>query len=222
MSTTGEPAIDQQPIDPPAGLRPVPPQLIETRMALHRLAEEVVSPARAQATGKIGLRATVDGFGTPEFGDGRQVRVEGTDLVRIGRGQEQSREPLDVDPGAAAFLADWYAFAADVLLRLRVGAGEAGAASLIQLWPEHFDIAVELGRESAGARATYGASPGDAQHAEPYLYVGPWVAPKEGELWQARGFPGAELTYAVLVDCADQCAAALEFFRARMAALSSN
>ena len=44
-----------------------------------------------------------------------------------------------------------------------------------QIWPEHFDLACELGAD-AGTRARYGASPGDAAIPQPYLYVGPWDA----------------------------------------------
>lgn len=87
------------------------------------------------------------------------------------------------------------------------------------LWPEHFDVAIEHGSEAAGERATYGLSPGDENHPEPYLYVGPWRQGVAGELWQARGFPGAELAYADLLAAADQRAAALDFFHTRQAAL---
>ena len=59
------------------------------------------------------------------------------------------------------------------------------------------------GAEAAGRRANYGASPGDDGHTEPYLYVGPWSAEVEGELWNATGFTGAELRYSDLLD-ADQ------------------
>ena len=46
-------------------------------------------------------------------------------------------------------------------------------SSSSQLWPEHFDLACEIGDADAGTRANYGASPGDAAIPEPYLYVGP-------------------------------------------------
>ena len=89
----------------------------------------------------------------------------------------------------------------------------------MQLWPEHFDLAVELGSEATGARAAYGLSPGDEHHAEPYLYVAPWVAPAPGDLWQATGFSGAELPYSELLGAPDQRDTALAFFRARLRAL---
>ena len=89
----------------------------------------------------------------------------------------------------------------------------------MQLWPEHFDLAVDLGSEAAQARATYGLSPGDEDHPEPYLYVAPWAPPATGDLWQATGFTGAELPYSELLDATDQRETALAFFCARLLAL---
>jgi hypothetical protein len=200
----------------------LPADFVATRLALHELAETVVSPARREANGKIGLRYTRGGFGTPFFGEDRQVRVERAELVFVERGQETRREPVEVDASAAGSLGDWYGFAASVLEELRAGGDvQLQDPSRVQLWPEHFDIAFELGREDAGARATYGCSPGDEQHPEPYLYVGPWVAPRAGELWNATAFSGAEMAYASLLEAEDQRAAALEFFSVRLAALSA-
>jgi hypothetical protein len=222
-----------------------PPGLAATRVALHRLAEHVISPARRHANGKIGLRYTRGGFGTPFFGDDVQVRVAGSELVVdaggvlrrapittldaaadfVGRtllpdDVSLGPEPLDVDPAASAFLGDWYGFAASVLEELRAEAGPARDPSRVQLWPEHFDLAVELGLEASGARAGYGLSPGDEQHPEPYVYVAPWVAPPAGELWQAAGFSGAEMSYGELLAASDQRQAVLEFLRVRLAALT--
>lgn len=87
------------------------------------------------------------------------------------------------------------------------------APAAVQLWPEHFDIGVDFGSEDG--RANYGASPGDEGHPEPYLYVGPWTATPSGELWNAEGFPGAEMAYADLLAAEDRRGAALEFFRVR-------
>ena len=125
-----------------------------------------------------------------------------------------------MDPGAAAFLGDWYGFAASVLEELRASAGRDADPSRVQLWPGQLDLAVELGREDRRARATYGLSPGDDAHPEPYVYVAPWVEPEAGELWQASGFSGAELTYAELLGAEDQRAAALEYLHTRMSALT--
>ena len=90
----------------------------------------------------------------------------------------------------------------------------------MQLWPEHFDLAVELGaRGRPGGAPAYGASPGDELHPEPYLYVAPWKAPPPGGLWNATAFRGAELPLAALLDAPDQRAAALAFLRERLTAL---
>jgi hypothetical protein len=202
-------------------LEPVPPSFAETRVVLHKVAEAVVSPAR-KPDNEIALRYTRGGFGTPFFeqdGADCQVRVERGELVRQ-RGQEETRErlPDGVDAAAATALGDFYGLACSVLEQLRADEAE-GDPSIVQLWPEHFDIAIELGSESAGRRANFGASPGDDDHPEPYFYVGPWTAAVSGELWNATGFKGAELTYAELLGSDDHRRAALEFFRERYRAL---
>ena len=106
-----------------------------------------------------------------------------------------------------------------MLEELRAGAGDELAPSRVQLWPEHFDLALELGAVEGG-RAAYGFSPGDELHPEPYMYVAPWQAPEPSELWQASAFKGAELSHAELLGAADQRSCALEFFSARLAALT--
>ncbi len=199
-------------------LQPLPATFAATVAALHRVAEEVVSPAR-KPDNEIALEATPGGFGTPVFDDDgarRQVRVEGAELVWSTDGDER-REPLDgVDPEAAERLGDWYAFGDAVLRALVERSGPGDDPTPIRLWPEHFDIAIELGAE----RANYGFSPGDETHPEPYAYVGPWTAQVGGELWNGNGFRGAELTYAELLAAPDQRAAALEFFTTRKEALA--
>ncbi len=69
-------------------LEPVPPGLVATRTALHRVAERVISPVRQRANGKIGLRWTLGGFGTPFFGADAQIRVDGGQLVIDAGGEE--------------------------------------------------------------------------------------------------------------------------------------
>ncbi len=62
-----------------------PPAFAATRAALHLVAVYVVSPGRRRVNGKIGLRFTLGGFGTPFFegsqGD-EQLRVMGGELIR--------------------------------------------------------------------------------------------------------------------------------------------
>ncbi len=221
-------------------VEPAPHGLARTREALHAVAERVVAAARVQATGnEIALEATPGGFGTPTFPDGGLVRVQGATLVvRDGAGQERSAplttlraagelagldaelpdEPLDVDPAAADFLGAFYAFAWSALEQARAGAHDP---SPIHLWPEHFDVAFDAGDEAAGTRATYGASPGDEDHPEPYLYVAPWTAPEPGALWNATGFAGAELGWESLAAERDPPALAQGFWAAGRDALAA-
>jgi hypothetical protein len=229
-------------------VKPLPDSFGSTREALHRVAEEAVAPAR-KPHNEIALRQTPGGFGTPEFefeGERIQVRVEIADIV-LERGDHAIRapltsladagallgakllpdglptdsSPLDIDPGAAAVLADFYELASRALTGFRSSLPEGADASDINLWPEHFDIAFEAGAEEAGQRANYGASPGDDEHEQPYLYVGPWKAEVEGELWNATGFTGAELGYSELLDAEDAERVAVDFFRSRFEAIAA-
>jgi hypothetical protein len=85
---------------------PLPPATLgETRLALHRLAVYVVSPARRRANGKIALRFTFGGIGTPFFGGDEQVRVAGTNLVRQRAGAAVAA-PVGSLAAAAAFVLD--------------------------------------------------------------------------------------------------------------------
>lgn len=220
----------------------LPPDFAATVASLHAVAEAIVAPAR-KPDNEIALEATPGGFGTPrfEFGGARhRVRIEGVELVHEVGGEERrvpltslaaaatalaellpadaelGTEPLAIDPAAAAALAAWYRFGDGALRELAATAPSETTAPI--LWPEHFDLAIELGDEAAGERATYGFSPGDENHPEPYAYVGPWRE-VEGEIWNARGFKGAELGYAELAAAADPAATALDFFATTRAAL---
>ena len=179
-----------------------------TRRSLHTVAEHVLAAALHRATGRIGLRPTPGGFGTPWFG-ARRVRVEGVDLVVEDAGAVR-RAPLVTVGEAAAFAGvepgapvDVYApttpLAPDAPLDLDPAAagtvhewfrctGEALAAfqaevadrapTEAQLWPEHFDLALVAGE------ANFGGSPGDDGHPTPYAYVGPWSRDGlVGEYW---------------------------------------
>ncbi|MFN2612666.1 MAG: hypothetical protein ABR536_04760 [Solirubrobacterales bacterium] len=221
-------------------LEPLGPEFITTREALHRVAEQLIAPAR-KPDNEIALKATPGGFGTPVFefrGNQCQVRVQGAELVaRRGEGEKRApittlaagaelighdlftggppadTELLRVDAHSAEQLGGWFGLGGAVLGELRAGWG-ADDPSQVNLWPEHFDIAIEAGSEGAGARANYGFSPGDAEHHEPYVYVGPWNE-VSGELWNAKGFNGAELSYSELAPSPDPRMVALEFCRAR-------
>jgi hypothetical protein len=120
--------------------------------------------------------------------------------------------PLTVDEGAAERLGAWYELTGSVLERLRADASEADAPSLVQLWPEHFDLATEVGSEERGGRGTFGASPGDDAHPEPYLYVTHWADVAADPYWNETAFAGATLGYRDLLGAADPFTHALEFF----------
>ena len=218
-------------------LTPAPPTFAATRDALHAVAEWVLASARFAAEGRIGLRATPDGFGTPPLPDGRQLRVAGTDLVVESDGAlaltrleslgdaasaggvpprthpdvyeattAWTDEPLHIDRDAARCLADWFAFTASVLDEFRA---ECAEPSEIQLWPEHFDLAMDVaGRAS---RVNVGGSPGDEGHPLPYLYLGPWTLDLDDPLWNEPF--GASLGYEELVAAPDPRTTALAFLR---------
>ncbi len=211
-------------------------QFTQTRESLHALAEHILAAARYHATGRIGLQVVQGGFATPLFGDDhRTIAVEGTELVVRAGGQER-RTPVttlraagefaDVEPGApsdvykpatgcdldaplmmdadaARRLADWYALGDAALRQLTLEIADDQPSDLT-LWPEHFDVAIRAGE------VNYGASPGDAQVPEPYLYVGPTgldLAATGDSFWN-QPF-GATVTWEDIRSVED----AVEFFR---------
>ncbi len=222
-------------------LAPLPPDFAETRDELHRLAVYVISPAQRLVNGEIILRATPGGFSTFAFGAGRVIGVDGAHLVVDGTrhpistlneaarlagiaadvAQQEQFDvpphgdldgPLAVDAEAARALGVWYAFATDVLDELRAEAEPDEDASIVRIWPEHFDAAIDAGDGEAGRRATYGASPGDRHHPEPYLYASPWAG-RIDAFFAAPGFKGAARTRTELAAEADPRREAIAFLR---------
>lgn len=132
-------------------------------------------------------------------------------------------DDVSVDADLARFLGDWFGFAYAVLERLR-GDDESAEASRPQLWPEHFDPAIEV--LPSNRRASYGFSPGDGGTPEPYVYVSIWyaddlgISPGEG-VWNADGFPGAVLTLSDLQNADDQFTTTLDWLRERRDALAT-
>jgi hypothetical protein len=223
-----------------ARLAPLPATYAATTEDLHRLAVYVISPAQRLANGEIILRATPGGFSTFPF-DGHVVGVDGGDLVVDGDrrpittlnaaaaalgitpdiGQQEQfdvpphgdlDEPLAIDPEAANRLGEWYAFATRTLDALRAEAGPSDDASIVRIWPEHFDAAIDIGDDHAGRRGTYGASPGDRHDARPYMYVSPWAG-RIDDFFDDPTFRGAALPHSRLETVADPMAAALAFLR---------
>ncbi|MEA2170041.1 MAG: hypothetical protein QOF76_3341 [Solirubrobacteraceae bacterium] len=191
---------------------PVPADLSQTRTALHAVALDRVSPARAAVTGRIDLRATAGGFGTPVFDGDREVRVDGATLVTVGRGVVDETTLDGVSDATARWLGRFYALALEALTEVARDLPREWAPSCPKIWPEHFDYAIEAGT----VRANLGLSPGDEEHEGPYAYVGPWEAVEPGPLWNATGFTGAELPIDDLDGARD---AVLSFFRERLDAL---
>lgn len=238
-------------------LDPLPDTYDTTRRALHQVAFFAVAPMRFAHTGKLGLRYTSGGFGTPFFigasGIDEQVRVEADFLLhQIGDDvrttkittldaatqflgltyQEEwfdafhdplaptgQHVPLEVDPVASASVGDWFGFATHVFERFRRSGAEE--ISRVQLWPEHFDPAVEAGSSEQGQRASYGASPGDDGRREPYLYVTPWSEVDGSDpYWNAESFTGAVLGHNELRAAPDPYRVALEFLEAGLEKLT--
>jgi hypothetical protein len=201
---------------PVPALPDLPTTFDGTRESLHLVAARVLAAARFAATGRMGLVVVPGGFGTPEFGGRRLLVVDG--MLSDGERRQPfttlldayafagvdpagathpvldlpaaPAAPLHVDSQAARVLAEWFAFCQSRLEEVLVDAGHAEEPSVIQLWPEHFDLALDKG--AAGTRATYGGSPGDGYIDQPYLYVGPHDA-RQGPFWNAPF--GAVLTY---------------------------
>src|ERR687884_377608 len=78
-------------------LAPLPPGFTDTRLRLHRLAEEVLKPARERVNGRFGLRALPGGFGTPPFGDVMQVHVDVA--IELGSEERGQRAAYGGSPG---------------------------------------------------------------------------------------------------------------------------
>jgi hypothetical protein len=202
---------------------PLPPSFETTRAAAHRLAEHVLCTARYATVGRVGLTPVGDGIATPPF-EGRVVGLRGVELVDAGTGGERRSAVttlrsageffdvvpgapplwvattngdldavLDIAPDAVAALATWFTLVATALTATHPAAPQT-------LWPEHFDLATTVGE------ATYGGSPGDDDHAEPYLYVIPPSPVPDGDVgfW---GEPfGASLSYSRIAGVADAVA----------------
>ena len=127
------------------------------------------------------------------------------------------RAPLTVDEAASRFLGDWYGMGFAALEALRADPASVDPARP-QLWPGHFDPAIEVGDEDR--RASYGASPGDGSIDEPYLYVSVWWPDRvglDGEIdrgiWNAPSFTGAVLELADFPADEDPVAVTARFWR---------
>lgn len=151
--------------------------------------------AELAVVAEVDLDADLDvGHDTPPLGD--------TDVA------------LAVDVAAARALSAWYTVVGEALDAVVVARPDA-SASAIQLWPEHFDIALDAAFDPDAPdvrRVNLGGSPGDGFHADPYAYVGPWTddRPGDGNFWNAPF--GATLGYGELAAADDPVDAVTAFF----------
>lgn len=129
-------------------------------------------------------------------------------------------EVLAVDPAAAVVLADWYRVNAVALDRVAVELGTDATPTAIRLWPEHFDVALDL-EAAPGERVNLGGSAGDGFHDGPYSYVGPWTDGRPGgaDVWNAPF--GAVLGYEDLVGDDDPVGTIADFMLDRVARFGS-
>ena len=96
--------------------------------------------------------------------------------------------PASLDADAARELGRFIVYASDVLEQYR-RAVAARTPTIAQLWSEHFDLAC------SASEVNFGASPGDALHERPYLYVGPWTLPPPGDATDWNETWGRSLTW---------------------------
>ncbi|MDY7104852.1 MAG: hypothetical protein S0880_27010 [Actinomycetota bacterium] len=127
------------------------------------------------------------------------------DLGEIG-------QPVALDPDAVAVVLDWFVFGGEVLDRVVTGLDASARPSVVQLWPEHFDLGVDVG-VGTERRANLGASAGDGPDGAPYLYVGPWGEERPGDPGYWNASFGAVLAHADLVAAADPVEAGVAFLR---------
>lgn len=124
--------------------------------------------------------------------------------------------PLPIDPGVAAWLGSWFSLGHGVLAELVADAAstDAGAPTL---WPEHFDVGIEL--LGGDRRASYGLSPGDDTIATPYAYVVPWtpgrIAGPGDPRWNDTTLAGASITADELAASPDPATTLRTWFRER-------
>ena len=169
------------------------------------------------AAGAASSRATsIDGSTLAELATFAGVDLETN--VDVGHDTPPLPDPqakLSADGPAAEAIAAWYDVTNRALDRVGEFVGRSAAASLVQLWPEHFDVAFDAAyddRDPKSRRANLGGSPGDGFEAMPYAYIGPWSAGRPGDsaFWNAPF--GAVLRYRNVSDSSDPVGKVSAFF----------
>jgi hypothetical protein len=160
-------------------LAPLPPAFPATRAALHQLAFFAIAPKRFAANGKLGLRYTSGGFGTPFFGDDEQVRTE--DGVLVHQTADGVRTmPVTTMAACASFLGldyrpDWFAGFHDPLqpvdpdLPLEI---DGPSATSLGDWFGFSTHVLELARRTPGAESVARVQLWP-EHLDPAFEMGP-------------------------------------------------
>lgn len=131
------------------------------------------------------------------------AQLAGVDLsepLEVGHDTPPLGDPdqrLALDGAAARHVFRWFDLGWHVIDATLGSLGIDAAPTVVQLWPEHFDVGCDVA-VSTDRRANLGASPGDSSSTEPYLYVGPWDDGRPGDpaYWNAPF--GAVRGYAAL------------------------
>lgn len=181
-----------------------PPNYVDTRDALHRVARYVITPRRQEIDGRERLMQLPGGFGTPTLGNDTQMRIDGANLV-VRTGPQTVSEPIStlrrageligVKPNDATAEPDIPQMG-DLDETLAV---DTVAATYLGRWFEYtWAVLSALIEDEASTepseivlwshhldpaiellsddrKASYGGSAGDGSIAEPYLYVAPWA-----------------------------------------------
>jgi hypothetical protein len=127
---------------------------------------------------------------------------------------------LPIEASAMAALAVWYGLGAAVLDEVVARLAPEAAPTVAQLWPEHFDVGLDVGVDGE-RRTNLGASPGDRASPEPYLYVGPWGDERPGDPTYWNAAFGAIVGYEQLLAAPDPVVAGVDFLRRGLQLLES-
>lgn len=193
----------------PQGFRTPTDEPVGVEVALDQLLVRTAHQVTGRPVTTIGdAQAWVLGeVGTPRWGEQPGLHDPPTPVP--------AETPLPIDPGAAGWLGSWLSLGHQVLSQLVADpvSTDAGAPTL---WPEHFDVGIEL--LDGDRRASYGVSPGDDTIPAPYAYVVPWAADRmvSGDpRWNDPVLRGASVTAGALVAEPDPEATLLTWFRQR-------
>ncbi len=124
---------------------------------------------------------------------GRAAAVVGVDLAAefsVGDDTPAPADPdarLAIDGDHVRGFGAWWGLGSELIDEVCATVPAVTAATVAQLWPEHFDHASTLTLGPGEAKVNVGASPGDGGEPRPYLYVGPWGDDRPGDpgYWNA-------------------------------------